>query len=114
MPEGDRIIRKSYGFSEKCFLIPVEKSGWKKFWKAGELAIQTVRLCKMNYALCMDIVIDISILLDVYGEALGIEWLEEFYTANEQELGMFFSVVSLSMLLNNGDDALILPVVSEG
>jgi len=38
----------------------------------------------------MGFIIDISILLDAYGEALGMEWLEEFYTANEQELGRLF------------------------
>ena len=34
--------------------------------------------------------IDISILLDAYGEALGMEWLEQFYNENEHKLGEFF------------------------
>ena len=34
--------------------------------------------------------IDISILLDVYGEALGMEWLEQFYNENEHKLGGLF------------------------
>ena len=38
----------------------------------------------------MDFTIDISILLDAYGEALGMEWLEEFYKTHEEELGRLF------------------------
>ena len=34
--------------------------------------------------------IDISILLDAYGEALGMEWLEQFYNENEHKLSGLF------------------------
>ena len=38
----------------------------------------------------MGFLIDISILLDAYGEALGMEWLEQFYNENEHILGGLF------------------------
>jgi len=38
----------------------------------------------------MDFVIDISMLLDVFGEAYGIDWLDEFYRQNEKELQNYF------------------------
>ena len=38
----------------------------------------------------MGFLIDISVLLDAYGEALGMKWLEKFYNENEHELGRFF------------------------
>jgi len=38
----------------------------------------------------MGFVIDISVLLDVYGEAHGIEWLDEFYLKNEKKLREYF------------------------
>ena len=38
----------------------------------------------------MGFVIDISLLLDAYGEALGMEWLEQFYNENEHILGGLF------------------------
>ena len=38
----------------------------------------------------MGFLIDISILLDSYGEALGMEWLEQFYNENEHILGELF------------------------
>ena len=38
----------------------------------------------------MGFTIDVSILLDAYGEAHGMEWLEEFYIMHEQEISKFF------------------------
>ena len=38
----------------------------------------------------MRFIIDISILLDTYGEAFGMEWLEKFYNENEHDLGELF------------------------
>ena len=35
-------------------------------------------------------VIDISILMDVYGEALGMEWLEQFYKKHENKINDLF------------------------
>jgi len=34
--------------------------------------------------------VDISVLLDVFGKAHGIEWLEQFYTENESKLREYF------------------------
>ena len=38
----------------------------------------------------MGFVIDISILLDAYGEARGMEWLEQFYKEHEHKLSELF------------------------
>ena len=38
----------------------------------------------------MGFMVDISLLLDAYGDALGMEWLEQFYNENEHKLGEFF------------------------